>query len=911
MRGAPPTGSSLAGLVRVSTVRPRLTIALALALAVVGALYTARALTFQTSTVELLSPQRLYVQRFKEARRDFGELNDIVVVVEAPSLERGKAYADRLAAEIKTLPDAGRVTHRVDPDLFKGRALLYLSLERLQDLRDKILQHRRFIEQFAGRPTLAGLLDGVSDEIARRFAMGFIDLGLDGGAVERFDPGFVDALLEVVADGLDGRIDDSPWARVFTSADDERSGYFLSGDKKLLFILVEPRREAANFTDNEHFIAGIRRTIGALRREYADVEAGATGAPALSNDEMVSAFHDSAVATALACVLTLALVFLTFRRVADPLAMLGVLVVSLAWSLGIITATVGHLTVFSVMFISLLVGLGIDYGIYVLFRYEEEIGLGRAPLEALEITARRTGPGIFFGALTAAGTFGVLALTEFRGIREFGVIAGTAILMAFVAMMTLFPAVLVTMRHRALARAQASSPTTGGAADGVPFLQRLLRHPTVILVGAASLTAGSLGALPSVRFDYNRLNLQARGTESVTWERKIMESGRSGFAALATAESLPDLGAKQAAFERLPAVSEVMSVLKMIPGDQHEKIAVIRDIAPVVSPIRFRRESDVDRGAVGDALETLRRRLELGMREADPGPTVDTLRSAHERAGALLARLQRGGGDLTRRLGQVQARLRDDFVAKLHRLQDNLASGPITVGELPDELTRKFVARNGRLLMRVYPAVDIWSRDGAREFVRQARSVDDAVTGAPVISYEASRLMEAAYLHGTLYAVVLVAGLAVVMLGPTREALLALGPLAMGTLWTIGFMRLSGLSFNLANVWALPLIVGAAAEFGLNVTLRYREACVAGRAALPRSAVMAVVLNGLTTIVGFGSLMVAHHQGIFSLGCVLTVGAAAGLASSLVVLPVLLGICAPASSADRLPDALSVSGGGS
>ncbi len=907
MRGAPRTGPSLARLVRVSIVRPHLTIAVALALAVVGALYTARVLTFQTSSVELLPPQRLYVQRFKEALRDFGELNDIVVVVEAPSVERGKAYADRLAAEIKTLPEAGRVSHRVDPDLFKGKALLYLSLERLEDLRDKILQHRRFIEQFAGRPTLAGLLDGVSDEIARRFAMGFIDLGLDGGGAERFDPGFVDALLGVVADGLDGRIDDSPWARVFTSADEERSGYFLSGDKRLLFIFVEPRREAANFTDNDHFIAAIRRTIGALRREYADVEAGVTGTPALSNDEMLNAFHDSAVATALACVLTLALLFLTFRRVAEPLAMVGVLVVSLAWSLGIISATVGHLTVFSVMFISLLVGIGIDYGIYVLFRYQEEIGLGRAPLEALEITARQTGPGIFFGALTAAGTFGVLALTEFRGIQEFGFIAGTAILMAFVAMMTLFPAVLVTMRHQA--RAQASSLATRSAADGVAFLQRLLRHPTVILLGAASLTAGSLGALPSVRFDYNRLNLQARGTESVTWERKIMESGRSGFAALATAESLPDLGAKQAAFEGLPAVSEVMSVLKMIPGHQQEKIAVIRDIAPVVSPIRFRRESDVDRGALIDALETLRRRLELGMREADPGPTVDTLRSAHERAGALLGRLQRGGGDLTLRLGQVQARLRDDFVAKLHRLQDNLASRPITVGELPDELTRKFVARNGRLLMRVYPAVDIWNSDGAREFVRQARSVDDAVTGGPVISYEASRLMEAAYLHGTLYAVVLVAGLAVLMLGPTREALLALVPLVMGTLWTIGFMRLSGLSFNLANVWALPLIVGAAAEFGLNVTLRYREGRGDGRAALPRSAVMAVVLNGLTTILGFGSLMVAHHRGIFSLGCVLTVGAAAGLASSLVVLPVLLRISGAASSAGRLPDALPVSGG--
>jgi predicted RND superfamily exporter protein len=101
-------------------------------------------------------------------------------------------------------------------------------------------------------------------------------------------------------------------------------------------------------------------------------------------------------------------------------------------------------------------------------------------------------------------------------------------------------------------------------------------------------------------------------------------------------------------------------------------------------------------------------------------------------------------------------------------------------------------------------------------------------------------------------------------------------------------MHVAGLSFNLANVWGLPLIIGTSAEFGLNVTLRYREGVAAGSALFPRSAVLAVLLNGLTTICGFGSLMVARHQGIFGLGLLLTVGTAAGLATSLIVLPALL-----------------------
>src|SRR5262249_5836537 len=103
--------------------------------------------------------------------------------------------------------------------------------------------------------------------------------------------------------------------------------------------------------------------------------------------------------------------------------------------------------------------------------------------------------------------------------------------------------------------------------------------------------------------------------------------------------------------------------------------------------------------------------------------------------------------------------------------------------------------------------------------------------------------------------------------------------------------------FNLANVWALPLIVGAAAEYGLNVALRHRESGM-----LPAATVKAVLLNGLTTLAGFGSLMVGRHQGIFGLGLLLSIGALAGLASSLLVLPARLRLrVQPAARVSPVP----------
>jgi len=184
--------------------------------------------------------------------------------------------------------------------------------------------------------------------------------------------------------------------------------------------------------------------------------------------------------------------------------------------------------------------------------------------------------------------------------------------------------------------------------------------------------------------------------------------------------------------------------------------------------------------------------------------------------------------------------------------------------------------------------VDIWQQAGAERFVTDLRRVDPDVTGPPVTSFEAIRYIRRGYLQGTLYALALVAILTLAILRSVRATALALSPLVLGVLWTLGLMRVFDLEFNLANVWALPMIIGTAAEFGLNIFVRYQEGRETGGARLAQSTIMAVVLNGFTTMAGFSSLMVAHHRGIFGLGLLLTIGMITSLIASLAVLPVLL-----------------------
>src|SRR5437016_12930412 len=85
------------------------------------------------------------------------------------------------------------------------------------------------------------------------------------------------------------------------------------------------------------------------------------------------------------------------------------------------------------------------------------------------------------------------------------------------------------------------------------------------------------------------------------------------------------------------------------------------------------------------------------------------------------------------------------------------------------------------------------------------------------------------------------------------ETALALTPLVLGPLWALGIMQFFGFKLNLANVWGVPLIIGASAEYGLNVVTRVMEARTRGGPSFPRSTILAVAFNGLTTIAGFGS----------------------------------------------------------
>jgi predicted RND superfamily exporter protein len=204
--------------------------------------------------------------------------------------------------------------------------------------------------------------------------------------------------------------------------------------------------------------------------------------------------------------------------------------------------------------------------------------------------------------------------------------------------------------------------------------------------------------------------------------------------------------------------------------------------------------------------------------------------------------------------------------------------------DIPAPLRHRFISKSGdRYLLQVNPRENVWERAPQEVFVRELRQVAPDATGEPVQLYEYTTLLKDSYVEAAWYALAAVAVLVWVHFRSLSAVFLALLPVGLGTLWLAGFLGWVGQPFNPANIMTLPLVVGIGVTNGIHVLNRFAEE---GRPAIfARSTGKAVLLSALTTVAGFGSLMLAQHRGIASLGLVMALGTLACLVAGVVVLP--------------------------
>jgi predicted RND superfamily exporter protein len=118
--------------------------------------------------------------------------------------------------------------------------------------------------------------------------------------------------------------------------------------------------------------------------------------------------------------------------------------------------------------------------------------------------------------------------------------------------------------------------------------------------------------------------------------------------------------------------------------------------------------------------------------------------------------------------------------------------------------------------------------------------------------------------------------------------ILVLLPVAIGSVWLGGIMGWLDIPLNPANIMTLPLVIGIGVTNGIHILNRFAEEQTPS--ILAKSTGKAVLVSGLTTIAGFGSLALAKHRGIESLGYVMATGVATCMIAGLTFLPALLNL---------------------
>jgi uncharacterized protein len=844
-------------------------ILLALIIAALSVVYTARNLGVHTDTTDMLSedvPFRVNHERYKEV---FPQYKDtLLLVVDAPTPEQVHGAAKRLANNLQE-----DEAHFYDAYYLSGAAffeqngLLYKSIPELELITDRLAAAQPLVARIADDPSLytfAAVLTEAVDE-------------LRGGRDLDLEP-----VLDGVSATLDAQLAGAPRAlswQVLLGGERQEDSY-----QEL--VLVRPKLDYTQLFAAEQSIAAIRGAAQAVGlTDEAPEKMRITGAVALAYDELNSAMHGAQDAGLMALVMVAVVLFLALRTPGAVLTVLLSLILGLLLTAGFATLAVGHLNLISIAFAVLYIGLGVDYAIHFLLRHQELRQSGRSVPDTLYTTGGDMGRALMVCAVTTAIGFYAFMPTAYRGVAELGLISGTGMIISLLVTLTLVPAL-----QRFFPTRRQKPTVSVKSVNKVLDLPRRSRK-LVFIVTSIAIVA-SVIALPHIKFDYNLLNLNNPQAESVqTFRELLADAEDSPWHIIALADNYQETEQIVQQLANLPEVDKVVSIIDLVPTEQVEKSQLIEEMALTLGPISFATPAQTQEfhsvSQQQQKLEALQQSLAQLIAEQPDHVAVISARALSFSLTNLLAQINKihNAEQLLRAVNHDLLSLLPDSI---WRLQVALEAEPFTQQALPQSLSSHWQSHNDVYRLAIYPTENINDNDALRRFVRAVQQVTPYATGAPVISLEAGEAVVDAFVHAFSLALLGVTLALLVLLRNVLSTVLVLVPLLLAALFTGAGTVYLGVPFNFANIIALPLLLGIGIDCSVHMVHRSRNTGVVYENLLHTSTARAIFYSALTTLVGFGSLAFSPHQGTASMGLLLAVGVLLTLICVLIILPVLL-----------------------
>jgi hopanoid biosynthesis associated RND transporter like protein HpnN len=861
---------------------PRLLVLGALLLTLVSTLAAVFFLRLDSDQDKLVSQDLPYQKQYLASLKNFGDQEYLYVVIEADgssaSRRQAERFADRMAERLKAHPELIRaIYYRITADDLGDKALYFASPEEIESLAGMAaaLGPRASVWLADGR--LASLFEMAAGLLGGRETPGAtIDPGLFGSALEKLK-----SYLQQMEQALAGKKVAGPGLGL----EEEGTRYFFSSNGRLLIMRLLPSKDYGTMDVIAAPLAAVRKALKETRSEFPEMQAGLTGRPALQADEMTTTNRDMTRASLIAVVVIGVLFVIVLHGWLRPLLVIASLGMAIAWTFGFTALTLGVLNLLSIVFALVLVGIGVDFGVHVVLRYVEERKEGQTVESAVRRALVQTGPGVAVGAVTSVCAFYAVLGSDFRGLAELGLVGGTGILFCLLVMLTVLPALLLMAGRKGL------FPGSSPRLASLPFMEKLSDRPAVMLAVLTVITLALAPGLFRTGFSYNLLELQARGLESVDYEHRMIEaSDESTWFAIATADDLEQAAQLRERILALPSVGKIESLIDLMPDRQAEKQALFAKMVTSVRPVpkRLPAVPPPDAETLAASLEKIQLALE-GLEEKLFAAGAGEELAGLEEVFAAIERIRdRLGAEplAASRLSGFQEATRETIASALRQLRRRLTAEPVSPADLPASLKDIYVGRDGRMQLKIIPRANIWEYDNLKRFVRDLRRVDPEITGVPVSVLESARLMKRTFLSAAGLTLALVSLLLWFNYRSLRQVMLTLLPLAVSLVWLLELMGWLGLDFNLANFFAVPILIAIGVDGGVHFLARGRE-LGSGRL-FGTSTPMAVALSFTTTMIGFGGLLFAHHRGLASLGAVMVLGSLAGMLSCLLVMPAVM-----------------------
>ncbi|MCS1410938.1 MAG: Siderophore exporter MmpL4 [Verrucomicrobia subdivision 3 bacterium] len=857
----------------------------------VSVFYTIENLEFHTDRNALVSTDKQYHRNFLDYKENFDSEDDMVTVVESEDSEKNRQFVERLGARLAAEPELFTgVFYKGDLKMLGPKALLFLEdASVIEAMGERILNARPVIEAFQHVNSLESFLK----ELNRQFRTASEETASDNTALVDALPALQRILEQANASLTRRGTPPSLGAETLFGANlaAEQQKYITFADGKIYLATARPLKP-----DLKHeAIRRLRELVAIVQAEVPGINVGITGETVLALDEMRQSQMDSIKASCVSLVLVMLIFSFCYQETGRPIKATVCLLIGLGYTMGYTTLLVGHLNILTIAFFPMLIGLAIDFGVHLITRYEEELRHGASEEKAIGKSLTHTGQGVFTGCLTAAGAFYAMAFTEFKGVKEMGLITGGGMLLTLIPMMTILPILLLRGRQNVLDHQILPPPNPRETIEQI-WLQRPKR---TVLLGLI-LCGLALKQIPKVHFDYNLLNMQTENLPAVQYEKKlIQEAEKSVIFALVIANSLEEAGALETAIRQLPSVASIDSMTRFLNTDQTQMLKIINRLKREVGNIQIAAPSQtpVNLDELSQTLTFFQSYLSLAAKAVEKDDPTNELIPQFRALKTAAGLLQRNMRELPpeRAIDQLTAfeyAFFNDIRQTFSAIANQDTREPLTVEDLPEDLRKRFIGRSGQHLLQVYPKENAWERTHQETFIQELRGLTNqhknppVVTGTPVQLLEYTTLLKQSYEEAALYALGVIAIMVLIHFRSLVTVILALLPVGIGSLWLIGVMGFIGLPFNPANIMTLPLVVGIGVTNGIHILNRYREE--QNPSLLSKSTGKGVLVSGLTTMAGFGSLTLAHHRGIESLGYVMTIGVFTCMVAGLTLLPCVL-----------------------